>query len=148
MALPSTTSSKSCQRSLRVANSGGDENQKVSKNRIAWLMRTSRGQVDRRLDPIQGDVTLDTPYRAARVLARSRTGPCRSISSTANIFGRNLRTGEPSRPIAGMSSNSFCRPLTREGSRISGDIGHRFAVKNIHRSKIRPTNQLVEIIAI
>jgi hypothetical protein len=34
-------------------------------------MRTSRAQVDRMLDPDEGNVTLDTLARAARMLGRS-----------------------------------------------------------------------------
>ena len=43
---------------------------KLSKNRMAALMRTSRAQLDRLLDPEQGNVTLETLHRAASVLGR------------------------------------------------------------------------------
>jgi len=43
---------------------------KISKNRMAALMQTSRAQLDRLLDPEQGNVTLETLHRAARVLGR------------------------------------------------------------------------------
>jgi antitoxin HicB len=44
--------------------------QKLSKNKMAELMQTSRAQLDRLLDPEQGNVTLDTLHRAAHVLGR------------------------------------------------------------------------------
>jgi DNA-binding Xre family transcriptional regulator len=43
---------------------------KLSKNRMAALMQTSRAQLDRLLDPEQGNVTLETLHRAAHVLGR------------------------------------------------------------------------------
>ena len=43
---------------------------KLSKNKMAELMQTSRAQLDRLLDPEQGNVTLDTLHRAAHVLGR------------------------------------------------------------------------------
>lgn len=44
---------------------------KLSKNKMAVLMRTSRAQLDRLLDPEAGNVTLETLQRAASVLGRS-----------------------------------------------------------------------------
>jgi antitoxin HicB len=44
--------------------------QKISKNRMAALMKTSRAQLDRLLDPDQGNVTLESLQRAAHVLGR------------------------------------------------------------------------------
>ncbi len=41
---------------------------KLSKNRLAALMETSRAQLDRLLDPKQGNVTLESLHRAAKVL--------------------------------------------------------------------------------
>jgi DNA-binding Xre family transcriptional regulator len=43
---------------------------KLNKNKMAELMQTSRAQLDRLLDPEQGNVTLDTLHRAARVLGK------------------------------------------------------------------------------
>ena len=43
---------------------------KLSKNKMAALMDTSRAQLDRLLDPKQGNVTLETLHRAAQVLGR------------------------------------------------------------------------------
>jgi antitoxin HicB len=43
---------------------------KLSKNKMAELMDTSRAQLDRLLDPKQGNVTLETLHRAAEVLGR------------------------------------------------------------------------------
>ncbi|MCA6296127.1 MAG: XRE family transcriptional regulator [Phenylobacterium sp.] len=43
---------------------------KISKRRLAELMKTSRTQVDRILDPDVGGVTLETLQRAASVLGR------------------------------------------------------------------------------
>ena len=42
---------------------------KLSKNRMAQLMKTSRTQLDRLLDP-QRDVTLSTLQRAAEIVGR------------------------------------------------------------------------------
>lgn len=46
------------------------ERQHISKARMAELMRTSRAQVDRLLNPRNGSATLETLMRAARVLGR------------------------------------------------------------------------------
>jgi len=46
------------------------KDKKLSKNKMAELMQTSRAQLDRLLDPEQGNVTLDTLHRAAHVLGR------------------------------------------------------------------------------
>jgi DNA-binding Xre family transcriptional regulator len=43
---------------------------KLSKNKMAELMETSRAQLDRLLDPKGGNVTLETLHRAAHVLGR------------------------------------------------------------------------------
>ncbi|MBV9992668.1 MAG: XRE family transcriptional regulator [Alphaproteobacteria bacterium] len=43
---------------------------KLSKRKLALLMRTSRTQVDRVLDPEDGNVTLETLQRAAAVVGR------------------------------------------------------------------------------
>ncbi|MFZ1107806.1 MAG: Fis family transcriptional regulator [Rhodomicrobium sp.] len=44
--------------------------QKLSKNKMAAPMRTSRAQLDRLLDPARGNVTLETLQRAAHALGR------------------------------------------------------------------------------
>jgi antitoxin HicB len=44
---------------------------KLSKNRMAQLMKTSRAQLDRLLDEKAGNVTIETLQRAASVLGRS-----------------------------------------------------------------------------
>ena len=44
--------------------------QKLSKRRLALMMHTSRTQVDRVLDPNDGNVTLETLQRAAAVVGR------------------------------------------------------------------------------
>ena len=44
---------------------------RLTKADLARRMHTSRAQVDRVLDPEQGNVTLDTLARAARILGRS-----------------------------------------------------------------------------
>jgi DNA-binding Xre family transcriptional regulator len=46
------------------------KDKRLSKNKMAALMRTSRAQHDRLLDPEQGNVTLETLHRAAHVLGR------------------------------------------------------------------------------
>ena len=43
---------------------------RLSKNKMAELMKTSRAQLDRLLDPEQGNVTIETLQRAANVLGR------------------------------------------------------------------------------
>jgi antitoxin HicB len=43
---------------------------KLSKRKLAILMKTSRTQVDRVLDPTDGNVTLATLQRAASVIGR------------------------------------------------------------------------------
>jgi antitoxin HicB len=43
---------------------------KLSKRRLAELMHTSRTQVDRILNPADGNVTLETLQRAAAVIGR------------------------------------------------------------------------------
>ena len=43
---------------------------KITKKRLAELMRTSRAQVDRILDPEKGNVTIETLRRAASMLGR------------------------------------------------------------------------------
>ncbi len=43
---------------------------KMSKRRLAELMHTSRTQVDRILNPADGNVTLDTLQRAAAIIGR------------------------------------------------------------------------------
>lgn len=46
------------------------KDRKLSKRKLAELMRTSRTQVDRVLDPRDGNVTIATLQRAAAVLGR------------------------------------------------------------------------------
>jgi len=43
---------------------------KISKSRLAQMMHTSRTQVNRILDPNDGNVTLDTLQRAAAIIGR------------------------------------------------------------------------------
>lgn len=43
---------------------------KLSKNRLAMMMHTSRTQVNRVLDPNDGNVTIETLQRAAQVVGR------------------------------------------------------------------------------
>ena len=43
---------------------------RISKNRLAKAMKTSRSQLDRILDPDNASVQLDTVIKAARVLGR------------------------------------------------------------------------------
>ena len=44
--------------------------QRITKVRMAELMQTSRTQVDRLLDPVDGNATLETLIRAARAVGR------------------------------------------------------------------------------
>ena len=43
---------------------------RMSKKRLAALMKTSRAQIDRILDPDRGNVTIETLQRAAALLGR------------------------------------------------------------------------------
>lgn len=43
---------------------------KISKRGLAMMMHTSRTQVDRVLDPANGNVTIETLQRAAEVVGR------------------------------------------------------------------------------
>jgi predicted transcriptional regulator len=43
---------------------------KITKKRMAELMKTSRAQVDRLLDPDNGSATIETLQRAARIVGR------------------------------------------------------------------------------
>jgi antitoxin HicB len=43
---------------------------KITKQRMAELMKTSRAQVDRLLDPNNGSATIETLQRAARIVGR------------------------------------------------------------------------------
>jgi predicted transcriptional regulator len=43
---------------------------KITKQRMATLMKTSRAQVDRLLDPDNGSATVETLQRAARIVGR------------------------------------------------------------------------------
>jgi antitoxin HicB len=43
---------------------------KITKKRMAELMRTSRAQVDRLLDPDNGSATIETLQRAAKIVGR------------------------------------------------------------------------------
>lgn len=42
----------------------------ITKKRMAELMRTSRAQLDRVLDPNSGNTTLETLQRAAKIVGR------------------------------------------------------------------------------
>ena len=43
---------------------------RITKQRMAQLMRTSRAQVDRLLDPDNGGATVESLQRAARIVGR------------------------------------------------------------------------------
>jgi antitoxin HicB len=43
---------------------------KITKQRIAQLMKTSRAQIDRLLDPNNGSPTIESLQRAARIVGR------------------------------------------------------------------------------
>ena len=47
------------------------KDRKLSKRRLAAMMRTSRTQVDRVLDPKDGNVTIETLQRAAAIVGRT-----------------------------------------------------------------------------
>ena len=44
---------------------------KITKPRMAELMKTSRAQVDRLLDPDNGSATIESLQRAARIVGRN-----------------------------------------------------------------------------
>jgi hypothetical protein len=46
------------------------QKKKITKQRMAELMQTSRAQVDRLLDPDNGSATLESLQRAARIVGR------------------------------------------------------------------------------
>lgn len=46
------------------------KDRKLSKRRLAEMMHTSRTQIDRVLDPTDGNVTIETLQRAAAILGR------------------------------------------------------------------------------
>ena len=46
------------------------KSKRMSKKRLAELMKTSRAQIDRILDPDRGNVTIETLQRAAAFLGR------------------------------------------------------------------------------
>jgi antitoxin HicB len=43
---------------------------KITKKRMAELMRTSRAQIDRLLDPDNGSATIESLQRAAKIVGR------------------------------------------------------------------------------
>jgi antitoxin HicB len=43
---------------------------KITKQRMAELMKTSRAQIDRLLDPNNGGATIETLQRAAKIVGR------------------------------------------------------------------------------
>ncbi len=43
---------------------------KITKQRMATLMKTSRAQIDRLLDPENGSATIESLQRAARIVGR------------------------------------------------------------------------------
>jgi len=43
---------------------------KITKQRMAQLMKTSRAQIDRLLDPDNGSATIETLQRAAKIIGR------------------------------------------------------------------------------
>jgi predicted transcriptional regulator len=47
------------------------EMKKITKQRMAVLMKTSRAQVDRLLDPDSGSATIESLQQAARVVGRA-----------------------------------------------------------------------------
>jgi antitoxin HicB len=49
---------------------GEMKKRKITKQRMAELMRTSRAQVDRLLDPDNGSATIESLQRAARIVGR------------------------------------------------------------------------------
>jgi antitoxin HicB len=54
-----------------VADRAGDEGEEYIPNSLAQRMKTSRSQIGRLLDPKDGNVTLATLQRAARMVGRS-----------------------------------------------------------------------------
>jgi hypothetical protein len=46
------------------------EKRKITKQRMALLMKTSRAQIDRLLDPDNGSATVESLQRAAKIVGR------------------------------------------------------------------------------
>jgi antitoxin HicB len=73
---------------------------KLSQNGLAQRMRTSRSQVRRLLDPTDGNVTLNTLQRAARIVGRSlrfelvRRQMTRRISKSAGGSAKRSRRAQ------------------------------------------------------
>jgi len=58
-------------KSVIAAQIGAEmKKQHITKTRMAEMMKTSRAQVDRLLDPANGGATLETLMRAARIVGR------------------------------------------------------------------------------
>ena len=49
---------------------GEMKKRKITKQRMALLMKTSRAQVDRLLDPDNGSATIESLQRAAKIVGR------------------------------------------------------------------------------
>jgi antitoxin HicB len=49
---------------------GEMKKRKITKQRMAELMKTSRAQIDRLLDPDNGSATIESLQRAARIVGR------------------------------------------------------------------------------
>jgi antitoxin HicB len=100
---------------------------KISKNRMAILLKTSRTQVDRLLDPTN-DITLSSLQRAAAMVGRRvtiRRSSGRSVSEGRGSVGDDERVNmgrhglPPSRDPTGFRSNLLipCPIEPRNGGR-------------------------------
>jgi hypothetical protein len=63
---------------------------KITKQRMALLMKTSRAQVDRLLDPDNGSATIESLQRAAKIVGRELRLQLvrRRLSSPQRLRGR------------------------------------------------------------
>ena len=94
---------------------------KITKQRMAQLMKTSRAQVDRLLDPENGSATIESLQRAARIVGRlkKRGRQSRQSSSTGR---RPLK--RPTCPPSGAALRSFILAEQRLVSPNSSAIEH------------------------
>jgi antitoxin HicB len=69
--------------------------QRITKKRLAELMRTSRAQIDRILDPDKGNVAIETLQRAAALVGRQLRFAAGLAFSAISRLSRDLRGAIP-----------------------------------------------------
>jgi antitoxin HicB len=78
---------------------------KNTKQRMAELMKTSRAQIDRLLDPDNGSATIESLQRAARIGANCGCNWCGVSGSEAAFLGHGTRRHIGARAFTGSSSD-------------------------------------------